>query len=1365
MKYILTVCLFLIFTQSGYSQFDSVLVSHSYSYSEANSEPYGLKHRQETHYDSVGNRISGLSESWNGYKFIPNDRYFLSYNVAGIETNSLYQRFSNNQWQNSYRSTAYYNSSNQPDSVFLEQWTNNAWAVSSSKYYLYSISFHLIYSEQNNIRTYNYPDAFDNDTLIISQDFNTGTWMDKGKIFNSYNGSGKVDYSLVYRKDSSNWILSDSLLYFYYPNDSLFLKKQYSITDTSTNISTVDSVVYLSDTVFVYKTKYNSGSVSEERTVNYSGTNPYNFYHSDLEYLVGLTWFRTDYSWSMYDSLTNIATSEYLSTGSLSNAINHFDNHGHSTTSSYSGRTHSGDHSYGDSYYYYYLTHGANAICPGNYDSLWIDNGMNSYSWSNGGTNRRRYISSQGKYYCNLVNQYGHAFQSEPHYVLNTLSPTAEKSIDSSMFSCLSATIKLSSPDIPIYTYQWYRNDTALQNGTNSDLQITVNGLNPAIEGNYYLVVSNECGVDTSSKNFINFSQAWVRTTPSVTTFYCPGDTVVMLADSGFASYLWTFGDTTRFAKSYFGHINNQVRAIDSIGCVSYSGILLYPLINTQQLPPRISQYNDSTLRSGFSIGTIQWFLNGDTIPGATSTQIKINQAGYYKFKYSSSGCIIESEEDFFKFSEPRVVFSQDTLAVCAGVDRNLISTYNMYGGVPPFQYSWSPSTGLSGSTLRNPIVNLTNDLSYILTVTDDVGAIYMDTLYIKVKSPVQINLTGSRDSICFNLYGNNIYDTLKVTNVGSGSYSWYKDGGHYNGIGTSTAKYTYQLGTYWVVHYDGCVNYSDTIIVGRHQPIPIPVIRLESTPNNWCQTDSITLIADIVNPDAYAFKWKDGTTNEFLNSINDTVTGYTGGSYYLFITDSTGCNEMGSFNTENHYPDSIVPFALNLSGIIPTCYGDTQFLISTLYPGWNYQWFNYDIDLMNSTNEHSTSYSGNYKVFVNNGFGCHAEDSVALSFGRYIANASLSYNGVQLHVSSNTIVSSWKWELNDTTIAGEFLDHYHPQAPGWYKATPVNSSGCEASSDSIFISCALNVSLIQPSCYQTCDANISLTPMGADPFSLLWDSGDTSSQHMNVCEGIYFVQMTDHNGCLAADSIMVKSPNLIGRLTYARSPSCFQNCDASITVTGTGGVPPYIYTWNTGASGPLLDSICGGVYNLNIVDSNGCVQNGNIMISDPLPLISSITVQNASCVSCNDGMLQSTFYGGTIPYSILWSTGDTINNISNLSPGDYTLCIKDRNLCIHCDTAHVGFNVSVKNLSEKNFTIFPNPVNEILYINISGINFKVDVKISITNQIGQNVYEKVYSQKEVSIPTANFDEGIYYLQIQDVQGNDLLRAKVVLIH
>jgi len=133
------------------------------------------------------------------------------------------------------------------------------------------------------------------------------------------------------------------------------------------------------------------------------------------------------------------------------------------------------------------------------------------------------------------------------------------------------------------------------------------------------------------------------------------------------------------------------------------------------------------------------------------------------------------------------------------------------------------------------------------------------------------------------------------------------------------------------------------------------------------------------------------------------------------------------------------------------------------------------------------------------------------------------------------------------------------------------------------------------------------------------------------------------------------------------------ENCgslDGEITLTPNGGVAPYTYSINNGATfqgTPTFSNIAAGVYNVVITDDNGCEATGTVNVSNiGGPSINQITTTDPTCNGDCDGEITVIASGGTTPYSYQWfdNAGNPIGSnaslISNLCAGDYSVEVSD---------------------------------------------------------------------------------------------------------
>jgi photosystem II stability/assembly factor-like uncharacterized protein len=184
-------------------------------------------------------------------------------------------------------------------------------------------------------------------------------------------------------------------------------------------------------------------------------------------------------------------------------------------------------------------------------------------------------------------------------------------------------------------------------------------GLPPVIVSGMRLLPSaNLLRISTYGRGIweIDVSQC-AASKPSVTavtpTTRCAGDTIVLEAAAGFASYRWSNGDTTRrivlTTAAQTG--SYQVGVEDSKGCRATSSPVT---VTISRLPskPLISKIARDTLRSSAlgGISRFQWLKDGVVIPGATNRALPVTQSGTYRVTVSDGTCSNTSDEFSFVY-------------------------------------------------------------------------------------------------------------------------------------------------------------------------------------------------------------------------------------------------------------------------------------------------------------------------------------------------------------------------------------------------------------------------------------------------------------------------------------------------------------------------------------------------------------------------------------------------------------------------------------------------------------------------------------------------------------------------------------------
>ncbi len=276
----------------------------------------------------------------------------------------------------------------------------------------------------------------------------------------------------------------------------------------------------------------------------------------------------------------------------------------------------------------------------------------------------------------------------------------------------------------------------------------------------------------------------------------------------------------------------------------------------------------------------------------------------------------------------------------------------------------------------------------------------------------------------------------------------------------------------------------------------------------------------------------------------------------------------------------------------------------------------------------------------------------------------------IDISVSGGSSPYSYSWSN------GSITEGLINLTSGSYSVEVTDSIGCTANETvNIINSCSMNLTInsIGTSCGQNDGAtSVSLTG-GTPPYNYEWSNGATTSLIATLDAGLYYVTVTDDNGCIEYGTATVNdSPG--ATISIATTPtSCFGGADGAIDAAISGGTTPYTFAWSNGEATEDITGLVAGQYQLQVTDADGCITNDNITITAATALEITTTVTNSSCGGNTDGAITSTVTGGTGAYTYFWSTTATTADINGLVAGVYMLTVTDANGCM--DSTSVSVN------------------------------------------------------------------------------------------
>ena len=316
---------------------------------------------------------------------------------------------------------------------------------------------------------------------------------------------------------------------------------------------------------------------------------------------------------------------------------------------------------------------------------------------------------------------------------------------------------------------------------------------------------------------------------------------------------------------------------------------------------------------------------------------------------------------------------------------------------------------------------------------------------------------------------------------------------------------------------------------------------------------------------------------------------------------------------------------------------------------------------------EHSFSAAGVYTVSLTVQFQVGGTATETKQVTVFSANASVVQpvlcNGGDGMVNVTTNVAStytYSWNSSPAVTTQQAT-----LPAGTYTVTVIPANGCSATS-SVTLADAAPITETHSLNHETCgnsDGSIQLTTNAVNP-TFAWSNGATTQNLNNVPAGTYSLIITDGNGCvLNVPGITVNNttPNIVVTETITPANCAGQNGSISLSVNGPA---PISYLWSNGSTASSIQNVSAGNYSVTIA-ANGCSVTENYTVATGANNITASVagVTNEECGNAA-GAIQVTT--NAVNPTFAWSNGATIQNITGLSAGSYTLTITDGNGCTH---------------------------------------------------------------------------------------------------
>jgi hypothetical protein len=779
------------------------------------------------------------------------------------------------------------------------------------------------------------------------------------------------------------------------------------------------------------------------------------------------------------------------------------------------------------------------------------------------------------------------------------------------------------------YTYNW-------SNGA------TTQDISGLAAGTYSVVITDANGC-TKVKSYTLTEPPALVVTSVANNITCNGLTngsVDLTVTGGAApyTYTWTNGATTQDVTGLAvgtytvivrdAHLCRQTRIFNI----------------TQPATIAVAGVAGNVTCNGGTNGGVNISVTGGTAPyayswsnGATTEDINLVAAGNYTVVVTDANSCTKTQA--FTVNQPTAVTVAGivTSAACNGGAGSVDVTVT--GGTAPYTYSWS-----NGATTQD--VSATAG-TYTVVVTDANSCV--KTQVYTIDQPAVVAIAGTAaNAVCAG--GNGHVDITVTGGTAPYTYHWSN--------GATTQDLTAVAGNYTVVVTDAH-SCTATQTYSISQPTPLSLTGTTNTVICGCLHGMGEIYLTVTGGTApYSYLWSSGSTSQ-----NDT--GLWTGTYSVVVTDANGCTGTGSYSV-------ISPVAMSVFSDVTdvNCHGASngsiELAVTGGIPPYSYSW-----STGATTSMVSGLAAGTYSVTITDANGCArpatfvvTEPATGLDVTGVVADANCHGGSgtIDITVTGGTAPYSYVWSNGATTqdvsaVAGSHV----------VTATDVN--GCHGTA-SFTVAEPTPLSLTGTTNTVICGClhgmgEIYLTVTGGvAPYSYLWSTGSTSQNDTGLWTGTYSVVVTDANGCTGTGSYSVISPVAMSVFSDVTDVNCHGASNGSIELAVTGGIPPYSYSWSTGATTSMVSGLAAGTYSVTITDANGCARPATFVVHDATPMLVTADVTNTLCTDGASGSIDLTIVGGTMPYNYSWSNGATTQDLSGIGAGTYNVLVTDATGC-----------------------------------------------------------------------------------------------------
>jgi len=359
-----------------------------------------------------------------------------------------------------------------------------------------------------------------------------------------------------------------------------------------------------------------------------------------------------------------------------------------------------------------------------------------------------------------------------------------------------------------------------------------------------------------------------------------------------------------------------------------------------------------------------------------------------------------------------------------------------------------------------------------------------------------------------------------------------------------------------------------------------------------------------------FTYSWDNGEKKETAEKLGL-------GTHTVDLKDSNGCTATASIDiTEDILEMKVTAEATNEINCFGEKTGALLVSVNGGKPPYSYKWNGTDAPSEKAAN----LAAGKYEVVVTDATGTDAKTTTELESPNELkvsldvikaASANNKDGKAKASVSGGKGPYTYAWNNGEKSDTAEKLGLGNHTVEIKDKNGCMVSASVDVTEDILPLTVSLKVDQ-EIGCHGKNSGSVTSEVLGGkSPFKYAWSNGQNGESVGKLAAGDYTLEVEDASGLKKTAKISLSQPEPLG-IELKKTPASSEvSSDGKVTATGVGGSGNYQFTWSTGASGPTVEKLKKGSYDVAVRDENGCEADLKFDLkSKQIPELTAATLQ-----------------------------------------------------------------------------------------------------------------------------------------------------------